>query len=50
MTTSLIIVVILMLLGVFPAWNHSRQWGYWPSGALAPVLMVLIILALSGRL
>jgi hypothetical protein len=49
MTTILIVIVVLMLLGAFPTWNHSRQWGYGPSGGLGLVLIVLLILMLSGR-
>jgi hypothetical protein len=50
MATILIVLVVLMLLGAFPTWNHSRQWGYGPSGGLGLVLVILLILALSGRL
>ena len=50
MSIILIVVVLLMLLGAFPAWNHSRSWGYGPSGGLGLVLVVLIILMMSGRL
>jgi len=39
-----------MMLGAFPAWGHSRNWGYKPSGALTIILVVLIVLALTGRL
>ena len=49
MGTILIIIVVLMLLGAFPTWNHSRQWGYGPSGGLGLILVVLLILMLSGR-
>jgi hypothetical protein len=48
--TILIVVVILMLLGALPTWPHSRQWGYFPSGGLGLVFLVLIILLLTGRL
>jgi hypothetical protein len=48
--TILIVVLILMLVGAIPSWNHSRNWGYWPSGGLGLVLMVLVILLLVGRL
>ena len=41
---------VLMLLGAIPAWPHSRSWGYGPSGGLGLVIVVLVILALSGRL
>ena len=48
--TILIVVLILMLVGAFPSWPHSRSWGYWPSGSLGLVLMILVILLLVGRL
>jgi hypothetical protein len=48
--TILIVIVILMLLGALPTWPHSRQWGYYPSGGLGLVFLVLIILLLTGRL
>jgi hypothetical protein len=48
--TILIVVLVLLLLGVVPAWPHSRGWGYGPSGILGLLLMVLIIMALMGRL
>ena len=50
MFTILIVVLILMLIGVLPTWPHSRQWGYYPSGGLGLVLLILIILLLLGRL
>jgi len=48
--TILIIVLILMLVGVVPAWPHSRQWGYAPSGIVGTVVVILIVLFLLGRL
>jgi hypothetical protein len=50
MSTILLVIVVLMLLGVFPAWNHSRSWGYGPSGGLGLVLVILLVLMFSGRL
>jgi hypothetical protein len=50
MLTILLIVVVLMLLGAMPTWPHSQGWGYYPSGGLGLVLLVLVILKLSGRL
>ena len=50
MGTILIVVLILMLLGAFPRWPHSREWGYAPSGGLGLVLLIVIILVLLGRL
>ncbi len=49
MLTILLVVVVLMMLGAAPAWPHSRRWGYYPSGGLGLVLLVLVILLLSGR-
>ncbi|WP_370685808.1 DUF3309 family protein [Sulfuriferula thiophila] len=46
----LLIVIILLLVGAFPAWPHSRSWGYAPSGGLGLVLIILIILLLLGRI
>jgi hypothetical protein len=48
--TLLLIVLILMLVGVVPAWPHSRSWGYAPSGVLGLVVVILIVLLLMGRL
>ncbi|MES2236651.1 MAG: DUF3309 family protein [Pseudomonadota bacterium] len=48
--TIILILLILMLIGVVPAWPHSRNWGYGPSGGLGLVVIVLIVLLLIGRL
>jgi hypothetical protein len=48
--TILIVVLILMLLGAMPTWNHSRNWGYGPSGGLGLVAVILIVLVLMGRI
>jgi hypothetical protein len=48
--TILIVILILMLLGAMPTWNHSRNWGYFPSGGLGLVVLVLIVLVLAGRI
>jgi hypothetical protein len=48
--TILIIVIVLMLIGSLPSWPHSRNWGYYPSGGMGLVLLVLIILLVMGRL
>ena len=48
--TILIIVIVLMLVGAMPRWNHSRSWGYFPSGGLGLVLVIVIILILLGKL
>jgi hypothetical protein len=49
-STILLIVVVLMLIGAIPRWPHSRSWGYGPSGGIGLVLIVLLILLLLGRL
>ena len=46
----LLIILILMLIGVFPAWPHSRSWGYGPSGGLGLLVIIIIVLLLTGRL
>lgn len=48
--TILLIVVVLMLIGVIPAWPHSRSWGYGPSGLIGLVLAILIVLFVMGRI
>jgi Protein of unknown function (DUF3309) len=49
LSTILIVVLVLMVLGAIPTWPHSRGWGYFPSGLLGIVLLVFLILALTGR-
>jgi Protein of unknown function (DUF3309) len=46
----LLIVLILLLVGALPSWPYSAGWGYWPSGGLGLVLLVLIVLFLMGRI
>ena len=48
--TILLIVLILILIGAFPTWPHSKNWGYGPSGGLGLVVIILIVLLLMGRL
>lgn len=48
--TLLLILLVLMLIGAFPRWPHSRNWGYGPSGGLGLVLMIVVILLLLGRI
>ncbi|HUX18719.1 MAG TPA: DUF3309 family protein [Acidithiobacillus sp.] len=48
--TVLLIVLIMLLLGVFPAWPHSRGWGYGPSGVIGVILLIVLILLLLGRI
>jgi len=50
MGTILLILLILLLLGAVPAWPHSRGWGYGPSGVLGLVLVIVLVLALMGRI
>jgi hypothetical protein len=48
--TILIVILILALLGALPRWNHSKSWGYAPSGGLGLVLVIIVILLLLGRI
>lgn len=48
--TILLIILILMLVGAFPSWPHSKGWGYFPSGLLGLVVVILIIMLLLGRI
>jgi len=48
--TILLIVVVLLLLGSLPTWGHSKNWGYFPSGGLGLVLIILIILLALGKI
>ena len=50
MGTLLLVLLILMLIGSVPAWPYSRGWGYYPSGGLGLVVLVLVVLLLTGRL
>jgi hypothetical protein len=48
--TILAVVLVLALLGSLPTWPHSKEWGYYPSGGISLVLLILLILFLMGRL
>lgn len=48
--TILVVLLILMLLGALPTWNHSRSWGYGPSGGLGLIVVILLVLLLLGRI
>jgi len=50
MYTILLVVLILLLLGALPSWPYSRSWGYYPSGGLGVIVIVVIVLLLAGRL
>jgi Protein of unknown function (DUF3309) len=49
-STLLLILLVLVLIGALPTWPYSSGWGYYPSGALGVVLRVLLVLFLAGRL
>lgn len=48
MITILLIILLLMLIGALPAWPHSRNWGYRPSGGLGLIIVIVLILYLLG--
>jgi hypothetical protein len=50
MSTILLIILVLLLVGALPSWPHSRNWGYYPSGGLGLIVVVLLVLLLAGRL
>jgi hypothetical protein len=50
MYTILLVLLILMLLGALPTWPYSRSWGYYPSGGLGLIVVVVLVLLLAGRL
>jgi hypothetical protein len=50
MTTILIVILILLLIGAVPAWPYAANWGYYPSGLLGVILIVVLILLLTGRI
>ena len=50
MLTILVVIAVLALLGVIPAWPHSRGWGYGPSGGVGLLVLILVVMLLSGRM
>ena len=50
MSTILLVILVLLLVGALPTWPYSSGWGYYPSGGLGLILLVIIVLALMGRL
>jgi hypothetical protein len=50
MSTILLIILILLLLGALPTWPYSSGWGYYPSGGLGLVLLIIVILLVMGRI
>ena len=49
MGTILLVILILLLIGAFPAWPYNRGWGYYPSGGLGLILLIVLVLVLVGR-
>lgn len=47
-STILLILLVLVLLGVFPAWPHSRSWGYMPSGVIGVIVLIVLVMVLTG--
>jgi Protein of unknown function (DUF3309) len=50
LSTILIVLLVMALLGVFPRWSHSRDWGYAPTGGVGVILVIVVILVLLGRI
>jgi hypothetical protein len=50
LTTVLLIILILVLIGAVPRWGYSRSWGYGPSGLVGIILVIVLVLALTGRI
>jgi len=50
MRSIVLIIVILLLVGAFPSWPYSRNWGYYPSGVLGLILLIIVLLLLMGRI
>ena len=49
MYTILVVLLVLLLLGALPTWPYSRSWGYYPSGGLGLIVIILLVLMLAGR-
>ena len=50
MSTVLLVILILFLIGALPTWPYSSGWGYYPSGGIGLILLIVLILALTGRM
>lgn len=50
MSTILLLILVLALVGALPTWPYSREWGYYPSGLVGVLLVVIVLLVLTGRL
>jgi hypothetical protein len=48
--TILIVILVLALLGALPRWSHSRDWGYYPTGGVGLILLIVVILLVLGRI
>lgn len=49
-STIVLVVLVLALVGALPTWPHSRSWGYYPSGGVGTIMMIVLILLLMGRI
>jgi hypothetical protein len=49
MSTVLLVILVLLLIGALPTWPYSRSWGYYPSGGLGLIVLILLVLAISGH-
>ena len=50
MSTILVIIIVLLLIGALPTWGHSKSWGYFPSGGLGLILIIIVILVLTDKI
>ena len=50
LSTILLVLLVLVLIGIIPAWPHSQAWGYGPSGIIGVILLIFVVLLLTGRL
>jgi hypothetical protein len=50
MSTIVLVLLVLLLLGALPTWPYSRSWGYYPSGGLGLVVVIVLVLLLAGRI
>ena len=50
MSTVLLLIIVLLLIGAFPTWRHSANWGYFPSGGVSIVLIIVVVLLVTGRI
>lgn len=50
MSTILLVILIILLIGAFPTWPHSRNWGYYPTGGIGLALLIILILLLTGHI